>query len=117
MGAAGGVLFNTGILFQIDGLTGYPTLDATANNTVGASVGLDLLAAPNFQQQLIVEAAVLHAFDDDATRNAPGDQYGIGLRWQLPITTAYLIRVDAMHGWLQNSRDISGVRGELRWKF
>ncbi|TWT85846.1 hypothetical protein Pla123a_06530 [Posidoniimonas polymericola] len=115
--AAGGVLFNTGILFQSDALTGYPTLDASGNNTLGASIGLDLLAAPNFNQQLIVEAAALHTFDDDATRNAPGPQYGVGARWQLPITNAYLIRVDAMHGWLENSRDISGVRGELRWKF
>ncbi|MCA9241785.1 MAG: hypothetical protein KDA37_16360 [Planctomycetales bacterium] len=115
--AAGGVLFNTGILFQSDALTGYPTLDASGNNTLGASIGLDLLAAPRFDQQLIVEAAALHAFDNPATRNAPGDQYGFGLRWQLPITNAYLIRVDAMHGWLGNSRDISGVRGELRWKF
>ncbi|WP_146568219.1 hypothetical protein [Posidoniimonas corsicana] len=115
--AAGGVLFNTGILFQSDALTGYPTLDATGNNTVGGSIGLDLLGAPNFDQQLIVEAAALHTFGDKATRNAPGPQYGLGLRWQLPITNAYLIRCDAMHGWLENSRDISGVRGELRWKF
>ncbi len=115
--AAGGVLFNTGILFQVDGLTGFPTLDATGNNTLGGAAGIDLLAGPNFNQQLIVEAAALYAFDDGAPRNAPGNQYGLGLRWQLPITNAYLIRCDVMHGWLENSRDISGVRGELRWKF
>lgn len=114
--AAGGVLFNTGILFQVDGLTGYPTLDATAQNTVGAAAGIDLLA-PDFDQQLILEAAVLHANSRQAFRNAPGDQFGLGMRWQLPLTNAWLLRVDAMHGWLDNARDVSGVRGELRWKF
>ncbi|MEM9185610.1 MAG: hypothetical protein AAGB00_03855 [Planctomycetota bacterium] len=114
--AFGGVLFNTGILFQVDGLTGFPTLDATANNTTGAAVGVDLLGEA-FDQQLIAEAAVLHAFGDDATRNAPGNQYGVGVRWQLPLDEARLIRVDAMHGFTEDARDIMGVRVEYRWKF
>src|SRR5690606_7769633 len=50
-GAFGGVLFNTGSLFQSDALTGYPTLDPTGNDTFGAAFGLDLLA-PDFGQQL-----------------------------------------------------------------
>jgi hypothetical protein len=112
----GGVLFNTGILFQSDALTGYPTLDPTGHDTYGAAFGLDLLA-PDFGQQLIVEAAILQVHGDATGRSAPGDQYGIGARYQIPITNAHLLRFDAMHGWLENSRDISGVRGELRWKF
>ncbi len=112
----GGVLFNTGILFQSDALTGYPTLDATGNDTYGAAFGLDLLA-PDFGHQLIVEAAVLQVRGNDPNRAAAGDQYGIGARYQIPITNAHLLRFDAMHGWLENSRDISGVRGEFRWKF
>jgi hypothetical protein len=115
-GAFGGVLFNTGILFQTDALTGYPTLDPTGHDTYGAAFGLDLLA-PDFGQQLIVEAAVLQVRGDDLGRAAAGDQYGIGARYQIPITNAHLLRFDAMHGWLENSRDISGVRGEFRWKF
>jgi len=114
--AFGGVLFNTGILFQTDALTGFPTLDPTGNDTAGAAVGVDLLGE-GFDQQLIVEAAVLHAYGDAATRNAPGDQYGVGVRWQLPLSEAQLIRADAMYGFTDNADDISGARLEWRWKF
>jgi hypothetical protein len=114
--AFGGVLFNTGILFQTDALTGYPTLDATGNDTFGAAMGVDLLS-PDFDQQLIVEVAALGVRGDAATRSAAGDQFGIGARYQLPLTNAHLLRFDAMHGWLDNSRDISGARAEFRWKF
>lgn len=116
-GAFGDVLFNTGILFQSDLLTGYPTLDATGNNTYGAALGLDLLASPNFQQQLIVETAVLQVMGDDASRNAPGAQYGVGARYQLPLSKATLIRADVMHGWLEDATDVTGARVEYRWKF
>jgi hypothetical protein len=115
-GAAGGILENTGILFESDFLTGYPTLDATANDTAGAAIGLDLLA-PEFTQQLIVEAAVLQVFGDPATRNAPGDQYGVGARYQVPISNATLLRFDVMHGWFENTDDVTGARAEYRWKF
>lgn len=115
-GAAGGVLRNTGILFESDNLTGYPTLDATGNDTYGAAIGLDLLA-PDFSQQLILEAAVLQVFGDPAARNAAGDQYGLGLRYQVPITNAHLLRFDVMHGWLGETDDVTGARAEFRWKF
>ena len=115
-GAAGGVLRNTGILFESDNLTGYPTLDATGNDTYGAAIGIDLLA-PEFTHQLILEAAVLQVFGDPATRNAPGDQYGIGMRYQVPISNATLLRFDVMHGWFENTDDVSGARAEFRWKF
>lgn len=112
----GGVLFNTGILFQSDALTGYPTLDATGNNTYGAAMGLDLLG-PDFDHQLIVETAVLQVMGDPADRDAPGNQYGVGMRYQIPISNATLIRADAMYGFLEDSNDISGARVEFRWKF
>ncbi len=115
-GAAGGVLRNTGILFESDNLTGYPTLDATGAETYGAAIGVDLLA-PEFTHQLILEAAVLQVFGDPAIRNAPGDQYGIGLRYQVPISNAHLLRFDVMHGWFENSDDATGARAEFRWKF
>ena len=53
--ASGGVLRNTGILFESDNLTGYPTLDATANDTYGFAAGLNLLGR-EFSQQLVLEA-------------------------------------------------------------
>jgi hypothetical protein len=115
-GAAGGVLRNTGILFESDNLTGYPTLDPTANDVYGAAVGIDLLA-PDFSQQLILEAAILQRMGDPPNAAAPDDQYGLGLRYQVPITNAHLLRFDVMHGWLDAGDNISGARAEYRWKF
>lgn len=115
-GAAGGVLRNTGILFESDNLTGYPTLDATAANTYGAAFGLDLLS-PEFTHQLVLEAAIVEVYGDPDIRNAAGNQFGLGARYQVPISNATLLRFDAMHGFLENADDVSGVRAEFRWKF
>jgi hypothetical protein len=115
-GAAGGVLRNTGILFESDNLTNYPTLDATGANTYGAAFGLDLLSR-EFTHQLILEAAVLQVFGDADLRNAPGDQYGIGARYQVPISNATLLRFDAMHGFFDDAPNVTGARAEFRWKF
>ena len=60
---------------------------------------------------------MLQAFGDPAFRNALGDQYGIGARYQVPISNAHLLRFDVMHGWLENTDDVTGVRAEYRWKF
>ncbi len=114
--AAGGILRNTGILFESDGMTGYPTLDPTANDTFGMALGLNLL--PNdFGQQLVVETAMLGVMGDAANRNAPGDQYGLGVRYQLPLTNAIIFRSDAMVGFRRGAEDINGFRMELRHKF
>ena len=107
---------NTGILFETDGMTGYPTLDDTANDTWGGAVGLNILT-PNFDQQLILEAAAVQTRGNDATRNIPSDQYGVGARYQIPISNAWLIRTDAMYGFLRETSDIHGARLELRYKF
>lgn len=113
---AGGILNHVGINFETDGLTGYPTLDASANNTFGGAIGLNLLPQ-DFSQQLVTEFAFVQAFGDPSTRVAAGDQYGLGLRYQIPISNAVILRMDAMHGFLENSDDVSGARFEFRHKF
>jgi hypothetical protein len=113
---AGGVLRNTGILFESDNLTNYPTLDPTANETFGAAFGLNLLAS-DFSQQLVVETAFLNTIGSDIGRNAAGNQYGLGARYQLPLTNSLIFRTDAMYGFLDHTPDIHGVRVELRHKF
>ena len=113
---AGGILRNTGILFESDNLTGYPTLDATANDTFGMALGVNLLA-DEFAQQLIVEMAALGVIGDDASRNAVGDQYGVGVRYQLPLSNSVIFRADAMAGFLRGDEDINGGRMEIRKKF
>ncbi len=115
-GIVGGVLNNTGINFETDGLTGYPTLDATAHNAFGAALGLNMLGS-NFEQQLIVELAALGATGSQPFRNALGDQYACGLRYQRPLTNAWIFRTDHMYGWLRGAEDLRGSRIEFRWKF
>jgi hypothetical protein len=113
---AGGILKNTGINFETDGLTGFPKLDDTGFNTWGGAVGVNLLG-DSLDQQLVVEFAMVQAERDAADRTAPGDQYGFGVRYQRPITNAIILRVDAMYGIRQEAEDLSGVRLEFRYKF
>ena len=112
---AGGILKNTGILFETDGLTGYPTLDATANNTYGGVLDLEYLF--NLDQQIVFEAATVQVMDSAANRGAQGAQYGVGVRYQLPLNHSWILRADAMYGWRNAAQDVAGVRVELRYKF
>jgi hypothetical protein len=107
----GGVLNNTGINFESDGLTGYPTLDGTAADSYGAAVGLEKLWG--ISRQVVVEGAVVQRMDSSPF----GNQYALGVRFQQPINNAWIFRADAMHGWRQGLNDVYGVRVELRRKF
>jgi hypothetical protein len=107
----GGVLNNTGINFESDGLTGYPTLDGTAADSYGAALGLEKLWG--ISRQVVVEGAVVQRMDDSPL----GNQYALGVRFQQPLNNAWIFRADAMHGWRQGQNDIYGVRVELRRKF
>ncbi|HYC59883.1 MAG TPA: hypothetical protein VEK79_10000 [Thermoanaerobaculia bacterium] len=107
----GGVLKNTGINFESDGLTAYPTLDANAQDSWGAAVGLEKLWGVS--QQIVVEGTFVQRMGD----NPLGDQYALGLRFQRPLNNAWIFRADAMRGWVQGADDIYGVRVELRRKF
>lgn len=112
-----GVLKNTGINFETDALTGFPKLDDTANDSWGGAIGIQYLFA--LDQQLVVEAATVQPFGGDSIgSNAGGDQYALGVRYQLPIAAAWIVRADAMYGWRENNlEDIAGARLELRRKF
>lgn len=114
---AGGVLVNTGINFETDGLTGFPNLDGTAQNTFGGALGLEYLF--HLDQQIVVEIADVtpHNDEDGAKRPAAGNQLGFGLRYQLPITKAWILRADTMYGLRDGAKDISGIRLEIRRKF
>ncbi|MGH8672099.1 MAG: hypothetical protein ACREUA_08720 [Burkholderiales bacterium] len=112
---AGGVLKNTGINFETDGLTGFPFLDDVANNTYGGALGVQYLF--DLDQQIIFEVATVQVHGDDNDRVIQDDQHAIGVRYQLPLTKAWLIRADAMAAIREDDEDISGVRFELRVKF
>jgi hypothetical protein len=111
-GDAGGVLRNTGINFESDGVTAYPTLDAKAHDTYGGALGLEYLF--DLMRQIVIEGAAVQRRGDSLL---PGNEYAIGARYQQPITTDLIIRFDAMKGWRQGQKDIYGVRAELRLKF
>jgi len=112
---SGGVLRNTGILFETDGLTGYPLLDDTANNAMGGAIGLNILAK-DLSQQLILEAAMVAPFEGKPT-NVDGEQFGVGMRYQLPISNSVILRTDAMYGFNESEPDLQGFRVELRKKW
>lgn len=113
---SGGILRNTGINFETDALTGYPTLDPTAANTYGAALGLNILGA-NFRDQLVVEGAALGSYGSGAFKRVAGDQYAMGVRYQRPLSHRWIFRADSMYGFLRNAEDIFGNRIEFRWKF
>jgi hypothetical protein len=114
---AAGILKNTGVNFETDGITGFPKLDDTANDTFGGAIGVMYLFA--LDQQLIVEYANVQIIgnENDPLRNAPGDQQAIGVRYQKPISRRWIFRTDAIYGERKNLEEVSGVRVEMRMKF
>ena len=114
-GASGGILRNTGIHFDTDGLNGLATLDVTGNDTAGGSVGVDLIGR-DLNRQLLLELAYLTPHGNLNT-NVPDDQFAAGGRYQFPISNATLLRFDVMYGWRRGLEDVYGTRMEYRWKF
>jgi hypothetical protein len=114
---AGGILKNTGLIFETDGLTGFPTLDATGNETYGGALGLEYLF--NLNQQLVLEAATVRVIGDKnkVGRSARGDEYGLAARYQIPLSKSWILRADAMMGWRDRDENLMGMRMELRYKF
>ena len=55
--------------------------------------------------------------DVEAGRAAEGSQFGLSARYQRPIAPGWIVRTDAMMGFLENVDDIRGVRFEIRRKF
>lgn len=116
-GGAGGILKNTGINFETDGLTGFPTLDDTARDTYGGALGVSYLFA--LDQQLVAEIATVQTIgrDNAVDRNAAGPEYAVGVRYQLPLDKAWIVRADAMFAWRTAAENLGGARLELRRKF
>tara|TARA_B100001123_G_scaffold226926_1_gene255359 strand:- start:3006 stop:4514 length:1509 start_codon:yes stop_codon:yes gene_type:complete len=114
-GGAGGILKNTGINFETDGLTGFPKLDDTGRDTWGGALGVSYLFS--LDRQLIGELAAVQTMGGASGRPALGDQYAVGVRYQQPLNEKWIIRGDVMHGWLEDTDDLFGIRLEFRRKF
>ncbi len=113
-GNGAGILKNVGINFETDTLTGFPKLDDTASNAWGGAIGLQYLF--NLDQQLVFEAAMVQPFENDGI-GAKDPQYGLGVRYQIPIDRAWLFRADATYQILEGAEDNFGIRSEIRRKF
>ena len=112
-----GLLKNTGINFETNGLTGFPRLDDTGHDTWGGAIGVQHLFA--LDQQVVLEFASVQIMGD---KNEPGraavdDQYALGFRYQLPIAKSWILRADAMYGFRRNDDDVAGFALEIRYKF
>tara|TARA_R110002049_G_scaffold72490_3_gene187286 strand:+ start:59750 stop:61543 length:1794 start_codon:yes stop_codon:yes gene_type:complete len=114
-GGSGGILRNTGINFDTDGLNGFATLDTSASDTAGGSIGVDLIG-DDLDRQLLLEAAYLTPHGSK-NPNVPDDQFAVGSRYQFPISHCTLMRFDVMYGWRRGLQDVYGTRMEYRWKF
>jgi hypothetical protein len=120
---AGGILFNTGILFETDGLTNFPKLDDSGFDTYGGALGVEYLF--DLDQQIVLEVGTvqIRGADIDPGRQAKGPQYGIGLRYQRNLTNSLLFRLNLMYAERENPQNvpalgnIAGVVLELRQKF
>lgn len=114
---AGNLLLNTGIVFENDGMTSFPKLDDTAQDTYGAALGINYLF--NLDQQLVVEAATVQMLEgnNQAGQPAQGAQYGFGIRYQIPVTNQVILRADGIYGIRNNLENVAGARVEVRVKF
>jgi hypothetical protein len=113
-GGAENILRNTGINFESDQLTGFPTLDATGVDTVGGAIGLENLFG--LDKQLVAEIAF--AVPHGERSGIQETQVGVGMRFQKPLSNTVILRMDAMYGHFgDGNASSSGVRIELRRKF
>jgi hypothetical protein len=115
--AQGGILLNTGINFETDGLVNFPKLDDTGNDTFGGALGVEYLF--DLHQQIVLEVATVQIIGapNQVGRPAKGDEYGIGLRYQLPLDDRWILRADAMAAHQDDSDPLLGIRFEIRRKF
>jgi hypothetical protein len=113
-GNGAGILKNVGINFETDALTGYPKLDDTASGAWGGAFGLQYLF--NLDQQLLFEVATVQPFENDGI-GTQRPQYALGVRYQIPLTRAWLFRADATYQFLDGGPDSFGFRTEVRRKF
>ena len=114
-GNGAGILKNVGINFETDALTGYPKLDDTGSNAWGGAIGLQYLF--DLDEQLAFEVAMVQPFENDGI-GAKDAQYGFGVRYQVPIDSAWLFRADATYQILEGEDENNfGIRAEIRRKF
>ena len=112
---AGGVLKNTGLSFETDGLTGFPKLDDTGNNTYGGALGVQYLFSLN--RQFVAELATVQVNNNTIDHIAKGNQYAFSMRYQHNLNKAWIFRTDSIFAARENLNPVAGIRFEIRRKF
>jgi hypothetical protein len=109
-----GLLKNTGIAFETDGLTGFPKLDSSAQDVYGFAIGIENLF--DLSRQIVFEFATVQPFGGQS-ETIVGDQYALSARYQHNLNDRWILRADAILGILDDADNLSGIRLELRRKF
>ena len=109
-----GLLKNTGIAFETDGLTGFPKLDSSAQDVYGFAIGIENLF--DLSRQVVFEFATVQPFGGQS-ETIVGDQYALSARYQHNLNDRWILRTDAILGILEDVDNLSGIRLELRRKF
>ena len=109
-----GILKNTGIAFETDGLTGFPKIDSSGQDAYGFAVGIENLF--DLSRQVVFEFATVQPFGGQS-ETILGDQYALSARYQHNLNDRWILRTDAMIGILDNADNLSGIRLEIRRKF
>ena len=109
-----GLLKNTGIAFETDGLTGFPKLDSSAQDVYGFAIGIENLF--DLSRQVVFEFATVQPFGGQS-ETIVGDQYALSARYQHNLNDRWILRTDAILGILDDADNVSGIRLELRRKF
>jgi len=109
-----GLLKNTGIAFETDGLTGFPKIDSSAQDAYGFAIGIENLF--DLSRQVVFEFATVQPFGGQS-ETILGDQYALSARYQHNLNDRWILRADAMIGILDNADNLSGIRLEIRRKF
>ena len=112
-----GILKNTGIAFESDALTGFPFLNDTGQNAYGGAVGVQHLF--DLDQQIVLEVAAVRDLEDISAsfEEVVGNQYALSVRYQIPLSNAWIFRSDAIYGLRESEEDVAGIRTEFRFKF
>ncbi|MEQ9121128.1 MAG: hypothetical protein RIM80_00975, partial [Alphaproteobacteria bacterium] len=68
---------------------------------------------------LVVEASTVQMLEGNNQPGQPaqGPQYGLGFRYQVPVTDRVILRADGIYGIRENLDNIAGARVEVRVKF
>jgi hypothetical protein len=112
---AGGITKNIGINFEGDALTGFPSLNSSGQSAYGGAIGIQYLF--NLDRQVVFEIAAQNPLEDDDKSNISGYEIAAGIRAQMNLTNAWLVRTNLMYGIRENEEDIAGLTVELRFKF